>query len=298
MKQPLEAPKKSEQDKTLKTSPPKRSFLLLTFLTVAMVFVPFLFWYQSWFGRTLTEKEIDSYLSNDKKPRKSQHAIAQITEMIEKGYKPLNAWYPKISRLADHNSNELRATVAWFMGIHPEKKEFYPSLLKFQSLNSLLKLLNDKEPMVRRNAALSLVAYKESRARQELRRMLSPFILRSPGNGTIRFRLKSNDAIDKGTLIARINTGKNKELEVRSPVPGTLKSKLIDEGSQVVVGDQLALLSASHGHVREALRALYLLGKLDDIPLIKKYTINSSAIPLEISDQARQTQKAILERAP
>ena len=290
MKQDLETPTKYESGNILKkTSPPKRSVLLLTFLTVAMVLVPFLFWYQSWFGRTLTDKEIYSYLTNDKKPRKSQHAIAQIAEMLEKGYKLPSAWYPKISRLADHDSNELRVTVAWFMGIHPEKKEFYPSLLR---------LLNDKEPMVRRNAALSLVVYNESRARQELRRMLSPFILRSPGNGTIRFRLKLNDTIDQGTLIARIETGINKELEVRSPVPGTLESKIADDGSQVLIGDRLALLSVSHGHVREALRALYLLGKREDIPLIEKYTTDFSEIPLEIRDQARQTHKAILERTP
>ena len=266
---------------------PSRSTLILTGLTVAMVLVPFLFWYQTWFGRTLTEGDIDTYLANAEKPRKAQHAVAQIAGRLEQGDSSVRRWYPQIARLAQHDSVELRVTVAWFMGLDPEPEEFHPALLD---------LLNDPEPMVRRNAALSLVRYSDTNARRELRRMLSPFILRSPETGTLRFRLQVDDAIDRGTLVARIETGVDEEMEVRSPVPGTLESKLAEEGAQVENGERLALLSASHDHVREALRALYLVGESEDLPLVEPFARGAPGMTPEIRDQANRTRRAILER--
>ena len=87
---------------------PPRSTLILTGLTVAMVLVPFLFWYQTWFGRTLTEGDIDTYLADAQKPRKAQHAVAQIAGRLEQGDSSVRRWYPQIARLAQHDSVELR----------------------------------------------------------------------------------------------------------------------------------------------------------------------------------------------
>lgn len=267
---------------------PRRSTLILTGLTVAMVIVPSLFWYQTWFGRTLTDRDIDTYLADVEKPRKAQHAVAQIAGRLEQGDSSVRRWYPQIARLAQHDSVELRVTVAWFMGLDLEPDEFHPALLD---------LLNDPEPMVRRNAALSLVRYNDPNARGELRRMLSPFILRSPETGTLRFRLEVDDAIDRGTLVARIETGDDEEMEVRSPLPGTLETKLAEEGAQVEAGERLALLSATHDHVREALRALYLVGESEDLPLVEPYAKGAPGMTPEIRDQANRTRRAILERA-
>ena len=270
--------------------PPRSSryALLLTGLTVAVVLVPFLFWYQTWFGRDLSDADIDTYLADLEKPRKAQHAVAQIAGRLERGDSSIRRWYPQIVRLAQHESVELRVTVAWFMGLDPEPDPFHQVLLG---------LLDDPEPMVRRNAALSLVRTNDARARRELRRMLSPFILRSPETGTLRFRLQEDDAIDQGTLVARIETDEDEEKEVRSPVPGTLKTKLAEEGGRIEAGERLALLSASHDHVREALRALYLVGESEDLPLIEPYAGGAPGMTPEIRDQANRTRRAILERA-
>ena len=267
---------------------PSRYALLVIGLTVAAVLVPFLFWYQSWFGRTLSDGDIDTYLADVEKPRKAQHAVAQIAGRLERGDSSIRRWYPRIARLAQHESVELRITVAWFMGLDPEPDLFHQVLLG---------LLDDPEPMVRRNAALSLVRYNDARARRELRRMLSPFTLRAPEAGILRFRLQEDDAIDQSTLVARIETGDDEEKEVRSPVPGTLETKLAEEGGRIEAGERLALLSASHDHVREALRALYLVGESEDLSLVEPYARGAPGMTPEIRDQANRTRRAILGRA-
>ena len=46
---------------------------------------------------------------------------------------------------------------------------------------ALLKLIHDPQPMVRRNAALSLAVFGDPAARPELVAMLRPFTVNAPG---------------------------------------------------------------------------------------------------------------------
>ena len=97
--------------------PGPRAKLLLLGVTFLTVLVPYLFWQGTWFGRPLTDKEMAQYLSSSAKPRKTQHALVQLSEKIIRG-QPDSArrWYPAVQELASHSVPEVRVTVAWLMG--------------------------------------------------------------------------------------------------------------------------------------------------------------------------------------
>ena len=280
--QPLTAPERTP-------APSKRSALLLVLLAVLMVMVPFFTWYLTWFGRRLSDRQIAEYLSQTEKPRKAQHALNQIALRLNQGDKSIREWYPKIIRLAEHEAVPLRVTIAWFMGLEGRSDEFHQTLLM---------LLHDPEPIVARNAALSLVRFGDARGRPQLRRMLAPHMILAPANGWVSFRLQVGDPLDQDTLVARINRGEEEAVEIRSGLPGTLRSKLIEEDAPVREGTPLLLVSPSREHVWEALRALYLVGEPDDVSLIRTYERGMPGVSEveEIRRQARQTREAIFNR--
>ncbi|MFQ5927956.1 MAG: HEAT repeat domain-containing protein [Terriglobia bacterium] len=231
-------------------------FLIMA-LVMLFVLVPFLFWRGTWFGRPLTDQQIGQYLADAKQPRKTQHALAQIAERLLRGDPSVRQWYPQVLALANHPLTELRVVTAWVMGHDNQSEEFHQSLLG---------LLEDPEPMVRHNAALSLVRFGDARGRPELLSMLRSYWLRAGAAGTVRFRLKVADAVNPGTLVARIERGADDFFEVRSPLPGHLAAKLADDGDPVEVGDAILLLAPAAEQAWEALRALYLVGQPEDLP--------------------------------
>ena len=58
-----------------------------------LVLVTFLFWYQTWFGRRLTDREISQYLSDTSVPHKTQHALTQLAERMARGDAAARQWY-------------------------------------------------------------------------------------------------------------------------------------------------------------------------------------------------------------
>ena len=53
----------------------------LIFLTAwLIVLMPFLFWWNTWFGRQLSDKQLVEYLQDKEHPRHIQHALVQIGE--------------------------------------------------------------------------------------------------------------------------------------------------------------------------------------------------------------------------
>src|SRR5256885_7566564 len=216
------------------------------FIIVALLFivVPFLAWYLTWFGRGLSDEEIGKYLSDQQNPRHVQHALAQIEDRIEHGDQSVKRWYPQIVALADSPVMEVRQTAAWVMGQDNTAEEFHVALGK---------LLADSHPLVRRNAALQLVRFKDARGRAELRAMLEPYNVTATGEGTVASVLSEGSAITVGTMIARINQGAGQVLEVRSPLPGKIKSLVAREGAKVAIGDTILQLSPDIKSVSDAL---------------------------------------------
>ena len=262
--------------------PGKRTYLSITLLALLLVAFPFLFWYTTWFGRKLSDAEIDSYLADRTKPRHAQHALVQIGERLSRRDPGVSRWYPAVVNLAGSPRIELRQTAAWIMGQDHTYAPFHEALRK---------LLADPQPMVRRNAALALSNFGDGAARPELRAMLEPYTIVAPAAGTVRYRLKLGEYVNPGTLVAHVG-----ETEVRSPLPGEVRELSRREGAAVAAGDPLVELSADKDHAWEALRALWSVGDREDLEEIQRYVRGVAGMPEKVQEQALLTVQAIQAR--
>jgi len=265
----------------MSSRPGRRAYLLIALFALALVLLPFLFWYYTWFGRKLSDADLDAYFADASKPRHAQHALVQLGERISHGQN-VSRWYPQVIAKTTSPSLEIRQTAAWIMGQDRNYEPFHEALLR---------LLHDPEPMVRRNAALSLAAFNDPAARPELVAMLRPFTVTAPAAGVLHYRLKLGDYVNPGTMIAHIG-----DTEVRSPAPGEVRSLEKTEGASVQAGDPLADLSADRNHVWEALRALVIVGQKEDLEDVQRYTRPVPGMAEVVARQARETVQAIESR--
>lgn len=261
--------------------PGRKAYLLIALFALLLVLFPFLFWYLTWFGRKLTDSQIDRYFADPSAPRHAQHALVQLGERLSR-HQDVSRWYPDVIQQASSPSLELRQTAAWIMGQDPHYPPFHEALLR---------LIHDPEPMVRRNAALALAAFGDGAARGELVNMLRPFTIAAPVAGTLRYRLKLGDYVNPGTLVARIG-----EVEVRAAVPGEVRTLDQNDAASVHPGDSLADLSADQNHVWEALRALCLVGQAPDLDDVERYLHPVPGMPEALARQASLTRQAIQSR--
>lgn len=257
-------------------------------LTLAILFVAatFLAWYFTWFGRELSDADITKYLNDEKSPRHVQHALAQIQQRMARGDTSAKNWYPQIIALSGNPEAQFRLTVAWVMGFDNKSPEFHEALKK---------LVQDQEPIVRRNAALALVRFGDASGRSELVSVLSPYPVRAPVNGVIASSLKEDAEVARGALLARIQHSGEEVVELRSPLPGRINKILKTTGTQVAAGDEILNLNADEDSVWEALRGLALIGAREDLPIIQSYA-DSPNVAERIREQAKLTVKQV-ERA-
>jgi len=258
--------------------------LALAFLFVLM---PFLFWQSTWFGRPLTEEEIGKELADVEHPRKTQHALSQIADRIVAGDPAVQRWYPQVAALSTHKAEVIRLTAAWVMGQDNTVPAFRQALLG---------MLQDPHPMVRRNAALSLIRFADASGHEEIRAMLRSFPVRAAQAGTLAPRLKAGDAVNVGTLLGRLKAG-DTEVEIRSQVPGVVKRWVTQEGAAVNAGDEILLISPSPEMTWEALRALVLIGTPDDLPDVERYIHPVAGMPDLVRQQAQLAARSIRSRA-
>ena len=134
----------AEDSVTKAASPPHhkmsaRSRFLIFFTAWLIVLMPFLFWWNTWFGRRLTDKQVTEFLNDEKHPRHIQHALVQLGEHMGRRDPVAAPWYPELIRLSSHPVEEVRNTDAWVMGQDTSAPGFHEALLK---------MLNDSSPMV------------------------------------------------------------------------------------------------------------------------------------------------------
>jgi hypothetical protein len=259
-----------------------RPILLLAFLFLVATFLA---WYFTWFGRELSDADITKYLTDVKNPRHVQHALLQIQQRIERGDTSAKNWYPQLITLSGNPETEFRLTVAWLMGFDNNSPEFHEALKK---------LLQDQEPLVRRNAALALVRFNDPSGHDELLSVLQPYAVRTSAGGVIASSLHEGSEVARGTLLARIQD-KDRIVELRSPLPGRINKLFNTNGAQVAPGDEVMDLNSDEGSVWEALRGLAIVGTKADLPIIQTYADSTSASE-RIREQARLTIKQV-ERA-
>jgi biotin carboxyl carrier protein len=257
-----------------------------------IVLMPFLFWWNTWFGRQLSDKQLGEYLQDDKKPRHIQHALVQIGERVARHDPSVTRWYPDVVRLSSYPIEEVRNTDAWVMGQDVDSKDAASAGFH----QALLRMLGDSSLIVRGNAALSLVRFGDATGRAHIVALLQPAKVIAPQAGKITDSSTLGTPIHQGGIIAKIAAG-GQTVEVRSPISGRLRELSAQPGQTVAAGDGIASLDPGTDQVWEALRALYLIGQPEDMPAIKPYERELPEIPDHVRQQAMATEQAIRERA-
>jgi biotin carboxyl carrier protein len=259
-------------------------------LTFAFVLMPFLLWYMTTFTRPLNDADLATYFADTLHPRRAQHALSQIADRIMSPNPGIRAsaklWYPEVIKFSEQGSDELRVTAAWVMGQDNQSPEFHTALVK---------QLADANPMVQRNAALSLVRFADPSGHTLIAAMLAPYTVSAQRTGILSIRLKPGDVINPGTLLAHITVG-NDKTEVRSDVPGTIRQWVLADNAQVKTGEPMLLVDPSPEMVWESLRALYLIGQKEDLPAVNPYVRGTEGMPPQIQQQAALTAKEISAR--
>ena len=257
-------------------------------LLVSALFVvgAFSTWYFTWFGRELSDQDIATYLVDEQHPRKVQHALSQIQQRMEKNDPSVKQWYPQLIKLTDSSETELRLTLAWLMGFDSKSNDFHTSLKK---------LLNDPEPIVRRNAALALIRFGDDAGRSELRSVFDLYVVKATTAGTLSSSLHSGATVSRGALLARIQNGAT-ETEIRSPLPGKVENLVAQTGARVNFGDTLLMLSSDEGSIWESLRGLAVIGQQEEFDAITRYVQKTPTMSERTKEQASVTLKAIHER--
>ncbi len=277
-----------------KMSPRNRALFFLTAWLI--VLMPFLFWWNTWFGRQLSGKQIGEFLNDEKHPRHIQHALVQLGERMGRhdgGVRPL---YPELIRLAAHAVEEVRNTDAWVMGLDTSGPGFHETLLK---------MLHDPSPMVRGNAALSLIRFGDASGRPYIVALLQPARIVAPGPGRVTDTDKVGTPIHQGGLIAKLQIDRSavasengqQTTEVRSPISGRIRTLSVATGTTVAAGSEIAFVDPGDEQVWEALRALYLVGQPDDLPAIRPYQRELPEISDRLRQQALLTESSIRARA-
>ena len=281
---------------------PQKSFggrwaLAIVVLTLAFVIMPFLFWNATWFGRPITDAQIARVLADRSHPREIQHVLSQFETRIERGDTSVRKWYPQIVALSKDPIEEIRVTDAWVMGQDNAAPEFHQALLP---------MLNDPNPMVQRNAALSLVRFQDDSGHAQIVSMLQPYVMPAPQSGVLSTRLKPGDPVNPGTLVAHIESAGNGEAagktaakndEVRANVPGTVDRWLVKDGNTVSAGQSILTLAPNESMAWEALRALFLTGRPEDLPYVNNFVRRIDGMSPQLALQAQATARAIQDRA-
>jgi len=268
-----------------KMSPRNRALFFLTAWLI--VLMPFLFWWNTWFGRQLSDKQIGEFLNDEKHPRHIQHALVQLGEHMgrhDPGVKPL---YPELIRLAWHPVEEVRNTDAWVMGQDTSGTGFHEALLK---------MLEDSSPMVRGNAALSLVRFGDASGRAQIVALLQSARIIAPSSGRVTDVDKAGTPIHQGGLVAKLQDDRQ-TTELRSPISGRIRTISVAPGTHIAAGTEIATVDPGDGQVWEALRALYLIGQTGDLPAIGPYQRELPEISDRVRQQALLTEKSIRDRA-
>jgi hypothetical protein len=249
---------------------------------------------------------LNQYLHDTKKPRHIQQALVQVGERITRQDATAKQWYPELVRLAADPVEEVRNTDAWVMGQDTSGAGFHAALLK---------MLADPSPMVRGNAALSLVRFGDASGRPQILALLQSAEVRVPTSGAIGPTDSWSDpgrsaqvvdtaavgtTIREGGVVAKISTAVFTDgtgiFELRSPINGRLRTLSAQRGKTVHPGDVIAGIDPGTEQVWEALRALYLIGQPDDLPAIRPYQRDLPDISNDVRQQAVETEQAIRSR--
>lgn len=261
----------------------KALFIVVSWAIIAM---PVWFWWNTWFGRQLSDKQMTEYLADDIHPRHIQHALVQLGDRMSHNDQSVRQWYPRLVQLASYKVDEVRNTDAWVMGQTASEPSFHQALLG---------MLNDSSALVRGNAALSLVRFGDASGRPQIVSLLQPAAINAPVAGRVLDAATAGTALREGGLVLKLDSS-GTTTEVRSPIAGRVRT-VATTGQTIAAGKQVASIEPGEQQVWEALRALYVIGEAEDLPAVRNYSRDTATIPDHIRQQALETAFAIEKRA-
>jgi multidrug efflux pump subunit AcrA (membrane-fusion protein) len=151
---------------------------------------------------------------------------------------------------------------------------------------------------VRWNAALGLARFNDAAGESQLRAMLQPFTQTAPQAGTLELRLKEQEAVQSGGVVARIRSGSGlNSVDVVSPVAGKVARLAANDGEQIGAGDAVAVIEPGEAQVFEALRGLALIGQPEALPEVERIATGVPEMSERVHQQALLTAQAIRQRA-
>jgi hypothetical protein len=217
-----------------------RPRLILAAIAVASVIVPYLTWYQTWFGRSLSQAEVGQYLADEQHPRKIQHALTFLGERMAKSDPAARVWYPKIVQAAGNPALEIRTLAVWTMGQDNQSDMMH---------RALRSRLDDPELLVRRNAAMALVRFGDASGRRELAAMLRPLPILSPEGGTVSLRVQLDQIVGQGSVLARVQSPSGRTVELISPARSHVAAVHAASGARVTANDAVVSLGPDQDDV-------------------------------------------------
>src|SRR5207248_4503850 len=181
---------------------------------------------------------------------------------------------------------EVRNADAWVMGQDNTVPTFHQALLN---------MLADSSVTVRGNAALSLVRFGDASGRPQIVALLQPARVVAQQAGKVVDTGKLGTAVHQNGLIAKLETG-GRVSEIRSPISGRIRSLSVQSGRAVAGAQEIAVVAPETEQVWEALRALYLVGQMEDLRAITPFERDLPDVPERVREQAVLTERAIRER--
>jgi HEAT repeat protein len=284
-----EQPSEYREPATDEPAAPRRKFPWPILVVVALfVIVPFISWYGTWFGRPLSDAQMESYLHDKDKPRNVQHALEQIVNRIRQRDQSVKRWYTDVESLVSYPVPQVRAAAAWTMQHDNSYDGFH---------RALLTMLGDESAAVRHQAALSLITFGDRSGRAELVAMLKPETLQAQSSGTVELITKDEGmAVAAHAPLFRIRQDDGATLEARAPEAGRIEAVEVADGARVEAGDNVLVLSPETEQVWSALVALYIIGEPEDIPYVQPYLRPMPGVADRIQKQAASTLEAIRSR--
>lgn len=265
----------------------------ILFFVVAwlILLMPFLFWWNTWFGRQLSDTQLAEYLHDDKKPRHIQHALVQIGDRMTRHDAGAAQWYGDLVRLSSYPVEEVRNTDAWVMG----QDVTSPAAGSAGFHQALLNMLHDPSLLVRGNAALSLVRFGDATGKPQIDALLQPAAVNAPQSGRVVDTSSVGTPVHSHGLVAKLEVN-GETVELRSPIGGRVRTLSVQTGQSVAADTEIATIAPEENQVWEALRALYLIGQPDDLPAVLPYERESPDTSDRVRQQATLTEQAIRQR--
>jgi len=162
---------------------------------------------------------------------------------------------------------------------------------------TLARLLEDPEPIVRRNAALALVRFGDPRCRAELLAMLRPYTVLAADGGTALTALPAGSRVKRESLLLKYRDAAGQTGEVRSPLPGVVEKALVKDGEGFAAGAELFSLAPDEEQARDAIVGLYYVGGVEELAEVERYARGVEGMPEDVKAKAAQTAEAIRRRS-